>query len=302
MWSDLVGGHDPQLADGGVAGAGDHVGDAVGDLLGGEDLGLLVEGVDHLVADLGRVVRAQLGRHATGFEDTDAQVPLGEFLTQGLDEAVHADLGEVVHAVAVPGDAAGDRADVDDVGDPARALFGGLQQVREGGAGGGEQALDVDGDHAVPLLGVGTDDGPSSIRPALVTRVSNRPNRATVCWTAASAWVRSVMSASTTSAVPPAWSISAARASRRSRRRATSATEAPCSASRWAGAAPIPLLAPVTRAAVPVSFAVMGCSPLLWMYGVGLAAGASPQVLHASQRRQAVAQASSWARLLDSSR
>jgi hypothetical protein len=32
--SDLVGGHDPQLADGGVAGAGDHVGDAVGDVLG----------------------------------------------------------------------------------------------------------------------------------------------------------------------------------------------------------------------------------------------------------------------------
>ena len=40
----------------------------------------------------------------------------------------------------------------------ARALLGGLQQVREGGAGGGEQALDVDGDHAVPLLGVGADD------------------------------------------------------------------------------------------------------------------------------------------------
>src|SRR6266581_1983216 len=32
--SGLVGGHDPQLADGGVAGAGDHVGDAVGDVFG----------------------------------------------------------------------------------------------------------------------------------------------------------------------------------------------------------------------------------------------------------------------------
>src|SRR5207249_737582 len=59
MRSELFGGHDPQLADGGVAGAGDHVGDAVGDVPGGdvpggdvpggEDLGLLVEGVDHLV-------------------------------------------------------------------------------------------------------------------------------------------------------------------------------------------------------------------------------------------------------------
>ena len=81
MRSDLVGGHDPQLADGGVAGAGDHVGDTVGDVLGGEDLGLRIEGVDHLVADLGRVVRAQLGGHATRLEDTDAHVPLGDFLT-----------------------------------------------------------------------------------------------------------------------------------------------------------------------------------------------------------------------------
>jgi hypothetical protein len=84
-----------------------------------------------------------------GVDDTDAHVPLGDFLAQGLGESVHAELGEAVDAVAVPGDAAGDRADVDDVGDPARALFGGLQQVREGGAGGVEQALHVDGDHAV---------------------------------------------------------------------------------------------------------------------------------------------------------
>ena len=33
--SDLVRRHDPQLADGGVAWAADHVGDAVGDVLGG---------------------------------------------------------------------------------------------------------------------------------------------------------------------------------------------------------------------------------------------------------------------------
>jgi hypothetical protein len=115
---------------------------------GGEDLGLLVEGVDHLVADLGLVVRAEFGRHTTGLDEPDAYVPLGEFLAQRLGESVHAELGEVVSAVAVPGDAAGDGADVDDVGDPARAVFGSLQQVREGGAGGVEQALDVDGDHA----------------------------------------------------------------------------------------------------------------------------------------------------------
>jgi len=107
--SGLVGGHDPQFADGGVPGAGDHVGDAVGDVLRRQDLGLLVEGVDHLVADLGLVVRAQFGRHATGLDDTDAHVPPGDFLAQGLGESVHAELGEAVDAVAVPGDAAGDR-------------------------------------------------------------------------------------------------------------------------------------------------------------------------------------------------
>lgn len=50
MQSDLVGGHEPPFADGGVAGAGDHVSDAVGDVFGREDLGLPVEEVDHLVA------------------------------------------------------------------------------------------------------------------------------------------------------------------------------------------------------------------------------------------------------------
>jgi hypothetical protein len=61
----------------------------------------------------------------------------------------------------------------------------------------------------------------------------------------------------------------------------------PCSASRQAVAAPIPLLAPVTRAVVPVSFDSIEVMSFLWMYGVGQAAVASPQVLLASQRRQA---------------
>jgi hypothetical protein len=126
---------------------------------------LLVEGVDHLGADLGLVVRAQLGRHATRLDNTDSHVPLGDFLAQGLGKSIHAELGEAVDAVAVPGDTAGDRADVDDVGDPARAVLRGLQQVWQGGAGGVEQALHVDGDHAVPLLGSAPAMGPRSIRP-----------------------------------------------------------------------------------------------------------------------------------------
>jgi hypothetical protein len=40
--------------------------------------------VDHLVANVGLVVRAELGRHATGLEYTDTDMPLGDFLTQGL--------------------------------------------------------------------------------------------------------------------------------------------------------------------------------------------------------------------------
>jgi hypothetical protein len=113
-------------------------------------------------------VRAELGRDATGLDEADAHVPLGDFLAQGLGESVHAELGEAVDAVAVPGDAAGDRADVDDVGDPSPALLGGLQQVGEGGAGGVEQALDVEGDHAVPLLGVRVGDGAQQHQAGIV--------------------------------------------------------------------------------------------------------------------------------------
>ena len=46
--SRLVGGHHPELTDGGVAGPGDHEGDAVRDVLGYEGLGGCVEGVDLL--------------------------------------------------------------------------------------------------------------------------------------------------------------------------------------------------------------------------------------------------------------
>jgi 4-carboxymuconolactone decarboxylase len=41
--SGLAGGHSQYFADGGVAGAGDHVDDAVRDILGGEHLGLLID-------------------------------------------------------------------------------------------------------------------------------------------------------------------------------------------------------------------------------------------------------------------
>src|ERR1700734_458470 len=68
------------------------------------------------------------------------------------------------------------------------------------------------------------------------------------------------MSASITSAVP-APPMRSARASSRSRRRATSATIAPSPASATAVASPMSLLAPVTRATVPSSLFVMEPPP-----------------------------------------
>jgi hypothetical protein len=51
-------------------------------------------------------MRTQLSGHPTGLQDVDAHVPLGDLLMQVLGEPVHAELGDAVHAVAVPRDAA----------------------------------------------------------------------------------------------------------------------------------------------------------------------------------------------------
>src|SRR6185312_15926867 len=136
---------------------------------------LVVEGVDHLGTDVGLVVRAQFGVDASWLDDADAHMPLGDFLPQGPGESVHGELGEVVDAVTVPCDAAGDRADVDDVGDTARTLLGGLKQVGEGGAGGVEQTLNVVAIMRSHSSASAPEIGPRSISPALLTRVSSRP-------------------------------------------------------------------------------------------------------------------------------
>ncbi len=94
---------------------------------------------------------------------------------------------------------------------------------------------------------------PSSITPALLTSVSSRPSSATVRATASAARAWSVTSDSSTSAVPLSTRMLAARASRRSLRRAATATAAPWADSIAAVASPIPLEAPVTRATVPSS-------------------------------------------------
>src|SRR4051794_3249645 len=94
--------------------------------------------------------------------------------------------------------------------------------------------------------------GPSSITPALLMTMSSRPSSRTVRSTAATACSRSVASVSIDR--PP---ICSASASRRSLRRAATATVAPSAASARAVASPMPLLAPVTRATVSCSALLM---------------------------------------------
>src|SRR5215211_2347514 len=95
--------------------------------------------------------------------------------------------------------------------------------------------------------------GPSSIVPALFTKVSSRPSSATVRSTTPPASSSSVRSAPSESAVPPSALIVSVSVSKRSVRRAARATAAPRLASASAAASPIPLEAPVTSATVPSS-------------------------------------------------
>src|SRR5215208_2352411 len=69
------------------------------------------------------------------------------------------------------------------------------------------------------------------------------------------------MSASMPIVLPPYFCISSASLSSLSLRRATTATAAPCRASAFAVASPIPLLAPVTNATVPSSLSAIRNPP-----------------------------------------
>src|SRR5438445_7889104 len=86
--------------------------------------------------------------------------------------------------------------------------------------------------------------------PALLTSRSTRPARSTILPTSASTLARSDTSQTWTVASPPARRISVATSSRRSARRANSATRMPCAARSWASCAPMPLEAPVTMPTV----------------------------------------------------
>ena len=88
---------------------------------------------------------------------------------------------------------------------------------------------------------------------ALFTRMSTVPHSATTAATAASTCSRSRTSHCNARALPPSASISAAVATTPSNVRASTATFAPSFANASASPFPIPALAPVTIATLPVS-------------------------------------------------
>ena len=155
-------------------------------------------------------------------------------------------LGQLVDTAAGPDAPARDRADVDEVGDPARLALGGAQQVRQRRVRDVQQPLEVERDHPVPLLDRGVDDGAEQHHAGVVDHGVQPAELLRRALDGRVACSRSVTSASIAS--PP---ISATSASRRSLRRAATATVAPWSASARAVASPIPLLAPVTSATCP---------------------------------------------------
>ena len=89
--------------------------------------------------------------------------------------------------------------------------------------------------------------------PALLTRMSTRPNSSIASATRFVHESGSDTSVATVRARLPACSTSFAVSASRSTRRAPSARSAPASASPWANATPSPLEAPVTMATLPSS-------------------------------------------------
>jgi acetyl-CoA carboxylase carboxyltransferase component len=144
----LFGGADQHFVDGDVPRAGDDVGNRVGDVAG---LHPLPELAAYALEYLGPVVAGQFRRGRARLDQRDAYVPPGHLLAQRLAERADAELGQRVDAVAVAGRPARHRADVHHVGDLARAVLGGAQQMRQCGMRAVEQAEHVELHHLLPL-------------------------------------------------------------------------------------------------------------------------------------------------------
>src|SRR4051794_39943087 len=163
----LLRGPHEQLVDGHVARSGDDELDRLRDVLGLESLDR-AEALPHPLLDLRPVVRGELGRDRAGLDQGDAHVPTGDLLAQRLAEGAHGVLGGVVDPAAVAGHASSHGRDVDEVGHAPRVAAGRPQQVRERGVSGVQQPLDVEVDHALPLLQRGVDDGPEQHHAGVV--------------------------------------------------------------------------------------------------------------------------------------
>src|SRR4051812_35145586 len=93
--SRLFGRHHPEFRNRGVSRPGHHEGDAVRDILGFELVGSFVERHEDLGLHPVIVVRLQLRIHGAWLEHADPHVLPGDFLSERLREAIHAELGEV---------------------------------------------------------------------------------------------------------------------------------------------------------------------------------------------------------------
>ena len=114
----------------------DDVENRVGDVLRRENL---ADAGRELAADLLADVGDELALGRAGLDQRRTDVAGSDLLAQGFAEGPDAVLGELVDAAAGSDAPARDRADVDEVRDPARLALGGAQEVRERRVGDVEQ-------------------------------------------------------------------------------------------------------------------------------------------------------------------
>ena len=96
----------------------------------------------------------------------DAHVALGHLLAQRLAERADGELARVVDARTGARGAPGDRADVDEVGDPARSSSAASQQMRQRRVRQYISAAHVEVEHPLPLGDVGARRSvPAASRP-----------------------------------------------------------------------------------------------------------------------------------------
>jgi hypothetical protein len=134
----------------------------------------------------------------------------------------------------------------------------------------------VDREHLLPLGERELSSGLTIWMPALLTRISSRPNRSIVEAIPASTAASSLTSMATPAAVPPARLISAAVVSADGNCRSAITTFAPSVAKRLAISLPMPLAAPVMMATLPSS-CVMERILFGWNERLPRAGGSEPQ-------------------------